>query len=718
MADPMAGIMKPPSPAWLARFLPFAKAGFGKATAIMGAGQGITQGLSQGVGFAAGQLVARPVKGIFGWVVNFFPENIYGWFLWMAAAIYYIDWRTGFDISATSQIHLWFAVAFFFIIGFTQRFLNVWTMLSASALFFSLYGAMNGVILRDRIIAGVALVISLLLYRKSSAPGFFKLLPLIVFFDVYGMPAFRELILGYAQNVGFISFAVAFILNRILFPIWLWFGILAMYNNTRVAKKLFAVIMVFYLIVSVPTITAEYRARVSSLTSEEKEVAGSVWERFVTNARSILSGEFLRAPVASAYTRAEETFGFGDPKEEPKIGLEPKTDSMTAKEYDLNYGEVPIPSFIMAISNPFPPDVEEPYVKVLEVTCVAKPSDNSEPIEATSVKSDTGEELKGTLGERMAKKDFFEVYYGGSSSSGTGVTCYFKGKDAEWKNGKTYSIEARVRYLVTTNAYLENSFMRLDEVQELRRNQLDPVTVKKLTVAKAEHDNTPVALTWGPPVLANTPATIGEGGIKLYVSKSASWGKGQLYGIESLNLFAPENVELSGTTCAFMPIGSNEYIIKSERVKNNGKYRFFGDSASFSCGMNVDEKILGGADWAPARFEAEGTFIFETKFIGAGFKVIPKASGVGDTPPVTTSGADTPVETKPGSIQKIGEETLSITKTATNSVEYAIFKVQCEKIKGAKFEELAAAGTLAASEMCTCPEGTKWASTDITKGCV
>ncbi len=716
MASAMAGVMPIPSGGNLGRLMQGLSGVGGKISTVLGAGQGAAQGLTQGVGFAAGQLVAQPVKGIAGWFLNFLPENIYGFFIWGAAFLYFLDWQTGFNISIMGGYHWWFYIASFLLIGVTQKVLSGWGLVFSAMLFIALRGIMNvgisgsTILSREFIlpIAGLVAVFFLYIRRFGSAPGFFKWMPILAFMDVYGMPIIVDKLVGYAANIGYAAFFFTFLMNRALFPFALWYGGLSLYENTRVAKRFLLVAVLFYFIVSLPTVRNVYNAKVAGLTPEQVEMTEVVKGRFWENIRSIVSGEFLRAPVAAAYGKAEETFGFGTPKEEPKIGLVLKADPTMPKEFDLSYGKKPNPGFVLSIPNPFPPNVEQPYIQVINIECKAKPSDGSTDLEATSVVSDTGVPFPKDKYVVVDEKEAFEVYYMGPNG-GAGVTCYFD--NAVWKD-TSYTLEASVKYVVKTNAYLENSFMRLDQVKEMRRNGLDPVVVKKLPVATAKYDNTPVSLTWGPIALTNTPATIditkdGQNqAIRLYAAKSAGWEKGELYGIEKLTLTLPEGIVLAGDYCDFKTSRTkNVYEVNQERIKKDGKYKFFGDSARFDCGMNVKKDLLSSADWAAARFEASGTFIFENKFTGASFKV----TGAQKTQSSTGSTGSTE-----GTTITVIDDKATVWKGST--ADYTKLQSTCNQIKGATFTDIQDESSIWGR--CTCPSNTKWvSSTDVTKGC-
>lgn len=612
----------------------------GKFAPAFGIAKGAAQGAGAAAGYVGANFVAQPAKGILGFFVNFFPEagtNVYGWFLWGAAFIYLIDWFSGFNTAATANLHLWFAAAAFLILGITGRFLSVPVAVSGIVLLTSLYSFVQpGRTLALNTFSVVSLAFAFIIYWRANTPGFFKYLPLFAFVDVYALPVFRDRLLEYAQNINYLSFAVAFVTNRILFPLWLWFGIFAFSGetppSTRVARKLLAVMIVFYLVVSAPQVANAYGTKISGLTPEEKEVAQGVWARFHANLQHITSGEFLKAPVASAYGSLEQTLGFGEPKQQPKLGLALVQDSTMLKKYDISYKK-PEPSFVMRITSPFPASSEKPYIEVTDINCNDKKS---------KLKFGHGITSKGitpTEGKPVA------VFYNGPDG-GAQVKCPLL-KDSKWESGD-YTISAEVDYKVDATAFLTTAFIRADQDEALRKQNIDPSVVNNIRPAAAEYENVPVTLTWGPPDLTKSPASVNLGEpaaanqkgsvslvetaqnllITVYVSKNSGWGKGEIKAVEQLRLLLPEGVTLAlGDSCDFVPSdadsgnGGEWYVADPKMIIKDKKPRFIGDAIRFDCGLKVSKEALSGADWAPARFDVSGRFIFTTKLDGITFTV-------------------------------------------------------------------------------------------------
>ncbi len=579
---------------------------------------GAIQGVGIGAGVAVGQLAAQPVKGFVGFFANFIPENIYGWFLWMGAFIYWLDWQAGFNAASTANFHLGFAIVAFLLIGLTQRFLNPTALLSTTGIFLSLIGFINATDVRGRGFAVVAFMIAFYFYSRVSMPGFFKFLPIVAFVDVYGMPVFRDVVLGYAANINYVSFLAAFVFNRILFPIWLWFGAIALYENTRVARKALALIIVFYFVVSLPTLTAAYKSKVAGLTPEEKEVAWGAWERFQTNLQRVLSGEFLRTPVASAYEGFERTFGFGEPKKEPKMGLQLRDDPNMPREFNLEFYDAPEPSVIMEVPNPLP--VNDPInriVKVADIDCKDK-----------SGSAGSGEVIEPSPKPELGKPDTYTlVYYRGAKP----VKCKFQ--DAK-EGGNTAEIE--VKYGFKADAELSTAFMRRDRLEAHVLGGKDPVVEDDVVPPFADYTNGPVAVTWGTVELVSTPVGIIGGrtlSLELYIAKSGLW-EGELAGINSATLIIPSEfgfVETNDKTCSFEKVkeGSNEdinvYKVKDSLIKkDNGGLRFIGDGIRFVCKMSISstfiDTLAGDPNyydprpkWKGKTFKASIDYIFSTK---------------------------------------------------------------------------------------------------------
>lgn len=604
-----------PVPSGLGRLMQGMAGVGGKLAPAFGVAKGAAQGAGAAAGYVGANFVAQPAKGILGFFVNFFPEagtNVYGWFLWGAAFIYLIDWFSGFNTAATANLHLWFAAAAFLILGITGRFLSVPVAASGIVLLMSLYSFAQSdrtFVLNTFSVASLA--VALFIYWRANTPGFFKYLPLFAFVDVYALPVFRDRLLEYVQNINYASFAVAFVTNRILFPLWLWFGIFAFSGetspSTRVARKLLAVMIVFYLVVSTPQITHAYSTKVSGLTPEEKEVAQTVWSRFQTNVQRIVSGEFLKAPVASAYEGLERTFGFGEPKEQPKMGLQLRDDPNMPKVFDLNFYNAATPSLIMDVPNPFPADFD-PARKVMDVVEV-------------ECKDNTGTARSGTPVEPSPKPSLEKPVKVSYKRPRT-AKCEFSGL----KEG-SHTADITVKYKFAEDAELSTSFMRSDKLEVLIAAGEDPATVNKIPPAKAEYDNGPVAITWGPVELVTAPASVDLVGNKnwsliVYVAKSGAW-EGEISGIEELTLTVPDYVSLAKTDdedkrCSFKSADgeTNTYKVKDILIGSKSRtdpFKFVGDGVRFECETTIKPEILGGADWAGAQFKVNGIFVFAVK---------------------------------------------------------------------------------------------------------
>ncbi len=614
-----------------------AKSGWGKISAHPAA-QAAAQGAGAAAGWVGGNVVAQPVKGFLGWFVNFWPENVYGWFMLAALGLYYLDWRSGFNIAAMANFHVYFAIAAFFIIGFYRRFINGWLLLAATFFYFSLNGMVQADSMRERALGLVVLVASIAIFNlKTSATGAYRLMPLIAFLDIYGIPVFSERLINYAGSFG-VTWVVSLVANSLLFPVWLWFGMLAFTGNpkenkegTRVAGRFLALVVVFYLIVALPHIKEAYAANVApGLTAEQEEQKQTILTRFQTNMQRIVSGEFLKPTIASAQESFEQTFGFGTAKEEPKLGLQLSQNSQMPKE--VPDFKPPEPSFVMGVPNPFPADSKNPYIEVTEIKC----EENSGK-KLTFKKAITDEGVTVTdLSAPTPKSEPVEVYYSGPRG-GNEVKCLFEG----WQSGEDYNIGAEVTYKVENSAYLSTTFMRSDFLRGLRLKPDDPkakAILDAIPPAGAEYRNVPVTLTWGPRVLPNAPVPIdldresNNLAIIVYVAKNPAWENSEITAVEQLGLLVPKGVALVlGDSCDFVPSdadsgdGRKWYVVDPKRITKNGKPRFIGDAIRFDCGMSVTDAALGktetskGKDTAAARFEVSGSFEVTTKLKGITF---------------------------------------------------------------------------------------------------
>ncbi|MBI2141244.1 hypothetical protein HYU16_02360 [Candidatus Woesearchaeota archaeon] len=613
----------------------------GVARAATPAVGGAAQGLGMGAGFAVGQAATAPVKGIFGWFADLKPENLYSGVVVFAVIIYIIDFLTGFDIARTAQLRWIFALGSFFVLMITGRYIKFWSVVIAAVQFYSLYGTLNllqsGLGWVDLINPSKIWVIVLLLgsgvfYVNLPIPGAIKWLPVVIISEIYGLPIIRDKALDYFANAGYLAFIVAFALNRVLFPIPLIYSMFAFYSESKTARKLVGALIIFYLIASLPQIKGAYNSH-AGLSPEEKEVAQDIKEKFLASARNILSGEFLRAPTAAAYEGLERTFGFGEPKEEPKMGLQLRDDPNMPKVFDLGFYSVAAPSVIMEVPNPLPVDTDKKAIRVVGIDCEDE-SGSSQGIVVEPSPEPTADQpvLVSYRRPRTAKCEFPDLKEGSNSA------------------------KIKVKYGFEADAEMSTAFMRSDKVEALIAAGEDPAD--KIPPARAEYDNGPVSITWGPVELVTSPASVSitanprpspapakplpwqawtTFGLVVYVGKSGAW-EGEIASVNSLELRVPEGITLisdysndpypppDASKCSFIRKTDdkgnripNEYVVKPELIKRTktdgslGDSRFIGDGVAFTCKMIVPPSVLAGTDWVGADFKVALGYVFSTE---------------------------------------------------------------------------------------------------------
>lgn len=604
---------------------------------------GAIQGFGIGAGAAAGQAAMAPAKGILGWFADLKPDNLYGGMVVFAVLLYFLDFITGFDITRTAALRVFgFGIGGFFILAITGRYISFWRVVIAAVHFYSVYGLLNAFTGTFDLGVNLGVLTSLLtdkrtliafvlgsgsLYVNLKIPGAIKWLPVFMIFETYGLPTFRERILGSVANINYASFFVTFLLNRVLFPLPLMYSIFAFYADSRTARKILGLLIIVYLIAAIPQIKGAY-TKYAGLTGVETEQAHGVLARLQTNVRSIVSGEIFRAPAASLYEKAEIAFGFGKPKEEPKMGLQLINNPNMQQEFDLAYKDVPAASVTLAVPNPLPLDLKQRYIGVTGIKCEDKS-------ESGTVTQTTKTGKIDPPGIEPSREKPFELYY---EDDQTGV-CIFP-KLAE------HSVKFKVEYRVEETAYLETTIMRHDKRGALLAKQDDPAVKRELSripPAKAEYNNGPVAIRWDPPSLTKAPASNERARkIVVVVSNSGAW-PGEFTGIEWLEVIAPQGVRLEGLDggpCSFTKKqgDGNVYEVARERIrtpKPKDDLRLIGDKITFECGLVFDNSFLGGGDTMGARFDARGSFIFSTSPSNAvTFKVID--SGIKTTGPTPT----------------------------------------------------------------------------------
>ncbi len=593
---------------------------------------GAIQGVGIGVGAAAGQAAMAPAKGILGWFAGFKPENLYSGMVVFAVLLYFLDFMTGFDITRTAALRVWgFGMGGAAILAITGGYISFWRVVIAAVFFYSVYGLLNA--LTGTFVLGIDLGIltSLLtderalialvlgtgaLYTNLQIPGAIKLLPVFMLLETYGLPVLRDKMLTYvATSSGYLWFMVGFLSNRILFPLPLMYSIFAFYRDSRTARNILGLLIIIYLIASLPQIKGAY-TKYAGLTGVETEQAQGVFTRLQANIRGIVSGEIFRAPSASLYEKAEIAFGFGKPKEEPKMGLQLRDDPNMPKVFDLNFYDAASPSIIMEVPNPLPlTDPRKRVMSVVDIECNDKATGGS------------GGEVAEPLPDPKPNEPatYALVYYKGPKQ----VTCRFK----KMKEGSN-TAEIKVKYGFVADAEFSTPFMRRDRLEAKIFKGEDPVVEDNVPSSTAEYDNGPIAITWGSVELVSPPVDIKAGsplGFLLFVSKTGSW-EGEIAGINSLTLTIPsefELVEKNDKTCAFQKVKEksnadvNVYKVKDDMIKKDGTLSFIGDGVRLMCGMSATDSLineLAGPDeddrrrpWKAGTFKASVDYIFSTE---------------------------------------------------------------------------------------------------------
>ncbi|MBI2549982.1 hypothetical protein HYV83_02270 [Candidatus Woesearchaeota archaeon] len=604
-------------------------------TAIKASPQAVG-GFVQGAALSAGHRAMGIPGKIFGffWDTLIANNNEYDLFIKIAAVMYFADFIHGFNQNITLAVHLVFALVAFILIGERDANISRWNYIWVTIIFLNVWQVfLQGPMYVVRATGGLALLaLAFVMYLRSNVPMPLRGIPYVAAIDVLVMNVFRVPLLQYAENAGFAFVAISYLMNRLLNPIMLFYGLIYMKKESPVvAGRLFGIVFIIYLLAAATPILADtitrYRESNTQLTSEEGQQAGNVLTTSFKNFVNLVTLKFVNPSVAYAYEKAEETFGFGEPKKEPKMGLQLFDDPTMLSEFKKSRG--PAPSFLIKVLNPFPPDFKKKYLEVIGIECIDK-TETDTPLKLHKAVDEFN------AGASEAKP--LEVYYTGGRG-GTTITCSqcsdVAGDVSCWESGKSYTMEATIKYRVDADAYLSTSFMKAAELRNLRKGGKDPAdpAVEGTPIEKAEYSNVPVSLTWGPIGLVTSPAPVdfitgqtpGQSGleIKIYVAKNPTWGEGkdsEIDSIKGLNLTVPEGVELDekSDACAFEAIKDkpNKYRLKSEWTDN-----FIGEGDRFDCGLIVKPAVLHGADWAAARFDVEGVFILSVKKEGIKFTV-------------------------------------------------------------------------------------------------
>ncbi len=674
----------------------------GMAKTAMNAAAPVAGAIAQGAGLRIGWGIGGIFSFILNALKNLWPEfgtdkGYFGLYIWFIIFVYYWSWLAGFATSAVLSSHTTLAVIGF-IFSVKVDGLSFQTV-RRYGIVFSVLLLIDIMLLRGTIHWYLLLIAALLLAFKEGNPVKDAQRVILVMavagigYYVYNrgwlptslvLPFFAKLNLP----LGFdsILFYGAVLLNRTVTYPFLWYGIFGLNNKTRVANFLSWFVMLLLIFANWPLLSPEIskirNQYASGVTAEQRAVIPNLFVSAVGGVRSLGAslGALISAKTAYAYESAQATFGFGEPKEEPKLGLTLVQDSTMLKKYDINYKK-PEPSFIMRITSPFPTDTEKPYMEVTNIRC----EDKSAKLKPLLLSGSTSKAVT-SKGVTPTEDKPVVVFYNGADG-GAQVKCVFDEKD--WEPGNTYTIAAEVDYKVDATAFLTTAFIRADQDEALRKKGIDPAVVNKIPPANARYDNVPVTLTWGPPDLTKSPASINVGRplatdlselaaaqtaetaqnllITVYVSKNSGWENSEIKSVNNLTLTVPPGVSLNDVddSCDFklkavdqasrstinpaldtgLQYGNSIYAVKDDRIRKNGdpKFpRFIGDAIRFECGMKVGSGALSGADWAPARFDITGSFVFTTKLDGITFTVEDFSTAEGSKKALTTPTSTTP----------------------------------------------------------------------------
>ncbi len=456
----------------------------------------------------------------------------------------------------------------------------------------------------------------------------------------------------WSLNFSYLPFILGLLLNRTFTYPFFWFAIFGLSKKTRVARSLAWIIMFLFIFASWPNIAPEvgklHSQYVTGATAEQKAFWPNIFKQAGTNFRGAVTSLFQSFTVRTAYASEkvygglEQTFGFGEPKEEPKIGLQLRDDPNIPKVFDLNFYDAPSPSVIMEVPNPLPlADPRKRVMSIVDIECNDKTAGGS-----------GGEVVEPSPKPRPNEPETYAlVYYKGPKQ----VTCKF----ASMKEGSNIA-EIKVKYGFAADADFSTAFMRRDRLEARVLKGEDLVVKDNVPASTAEYDNGPIAITWGSVELVSPPVGVKAGsplGFLLFVSKTGSW-EGEIAGINSLTLTTPSEFELVETndkTCAFRKVKEesnadvNVYKVKDDLIKKGGKPLYIGDGVRLMCKLNARDSLineLAGPDdndrrrpWKGGTFKASVDYIFSTKKT-VSFEV--KGCKSGDTKDCTTKDTKCP----------------------------------------------------------------------------
>lgn len=625
---------------------------YGAAKAAAPAVGGAIQGVGIGVGAAAGQAGVQTAKGLLAKPIsllrNIIPENVMGWYVLLIMVVYWYSWMAGFAAPLVLASHALLALIGFFLFVYVENSLeegkgSLWQIVRRNGVTFSILLIIDYMLLTGQVQWNLIFITALLLaFREGSPLEDLKRVVMVLliasaasavvpflydrfnglFFSAAAKIALPLNFQVWSLDFSYLPFILGLLLNRTFTYPFFWFAIFGLSKKTRVARSLAWIIMFLFIFASWPSIAPEvsklHSQYVTGATPEQKEFWPNIFKQAGTNFKGAVTWLFqsFTAQKAYAYEGAYETFGFGEPKEEPKIGLQLRDDPNMPKEFNLEFYDTPTPSVIMEVPNQLPlDDPRKRVISVVDIECKDKTAGGS------------GGEVVKPLPKPKPDEPatYASVYYKGPKL----VTCKF----TSMKEGSN-TAEIKVKYGFAADAEFSTAFMRRDRLEAKVLKGEDPVVKDNVPSSTAEYDNGPIAITWGDVEIFSPPVGVKAGsplGFLLFISKTGSW-EGEIAGVNSLILTTPSEFELVETndkTCSFQKVKEksntevNIYKVKEDLIKKDGTPRFIGDNVRLMCKMSVSDSLineLAGSDdddrrrpWKGATFKASVDYLFSTE---------------------------------------------------------------------------------------------------------
>jgi hypothetical protein len=604
-------------------------------------------GAAVGAGVAIGGAVAKPISGIKGIFLNIIPENIFGVYVAAILFVYWFSFQASFEVSIVYPLHILLGIGGFLVYAVNNDGLDVLTKVRKYAPLFLALILADYMLLTGQLNITLA-AITIMAFAVKSEGGILENVKSIVMWfggaaaAFYFYLQFESLIFSSIANIGPVFSIISLITNRTLTFPFFWFAMIKLGEKTRVARSLIWIVVTVLILANwgnLQVLAIDYKDTLGDLTQEQEEVVPNVIQTAAANLRngvsSLFSGRWLQGPAAEVFEEFEQIYGFGQAKKEPEVGIKLKSDPNMPSVFNLDFVRNPSPSAIIEIPNPLPVGSEK-TIQLTEIVCDSK----DEHSEAVVTKPIIGEDPVIIAYKRPRT-----------------VACEFTGMG----NGKK-TAEITIKYEISTNAELSTAFMRNDQINALLKAGEDPAVANRIPPARAEYDNGPIAITFGPVELVTSPVGINAGGddssnsIVVYAAKSKNWD-GEINGIKKLELSVPDGVILKeGVGCSFKKKpGTNIYEVDPKIVRKDGgdgDLRFVGDGIPFECGISSDSTVLGGLDWVGAEFRVSAVFVFSTKK-NIRFDITGAESDEVDSPVTPASTEPEPETTTPENVEGI-----------------------------------------------------------------